>query len=98
MTSDGTIALIGEPADDDYVGGAWIFTRNSSGNWNQVGTLLQGSNAIGASGQGYSVSLNRNATIVVTGGPFDNSADGAVWLFRPEPSTIQPTASPSVLK
>ncbi len=72
-----TIA-IGGTADNSGVGATWIFTR-SGGVWTQQGSKLVGTGAVGASQQGFSVSLYNNTLVV--GGPEDNGLVGAVWVF-----------------
>ena len=49
LSSDGTYALIGGPGNANQTGGAWIFTRDSFGNWNQVGETLIGNDENGTS-------------------------------------------------
>lgn len=80
LSADGNTALIGDPADNDAVGAARVFTR-SNGTWTQssklVGTGISGN----FSGQGNSVALSADGNTAVVGGPEDNSMIGAVWVF-----------------
>ena len=103
MSSDGTYALIGGPVNANDNGGAWIFTRDSFGNWSQVGGTLIGNDQNGTSKLGSAVSLSGNAIFAIIGGPGDDSEDyygvGATWVFHSLSTTVvQPTASPTNLK
>jgi len=113
LSSDGTYALIGGPGNANQTGGAWIFTRDSFGNWSQVGETLIGNdeNQNGTSELGSAVSLSGNAMFAIIGGPLDNPNPaytpyyyysaayvGATWVFRSISTTVQPTISPTSLK
>ncbi len=50
--------------------------------WAQQGSKLVGSNNIGYSMQGNSVSINADGTTIAVGGPGDNGGKGAVWIFN----------------
>ena len=82
ISSDGNTAIVGGYADNSNTGAAWIFTR-SGGVWSQRGRKLVGTGAVGAAGQGYSVSLSADGNTAVVGGPADNANAGAVWIFTP---------------
>ena len=106
LSSDGTYALIGGPNAND-VGGAWIFTRDSFGNWNQVGETLIGNDENGTSELGFAVSLSGNAMFAIIGGPTDNPYPaytppnysaanvGATWVFRSISTSQSPSGSPT---
>ncbi|MBV9499002.1 MAG: hypothetical protein JO138_06495, partial [Acidobacteriaceae bacterium] len=88
LAGDGNTALVGGPRDNSNnstngfgIGAAWVFTRDSSGNWSQQGSKLVGSGAIGAAAQGVSVALSGDANTALVGGAGDNNALGAVWVF-----------------
>ena len=98
LSSDGNFALIGGPDDDYSIGGAWVFSRDGFGNWNQVGGPLRGSGAVGTPQQGKSVSLSGDASIAVVAGSKDGYGVGATWVFSAVPITTQPTTSPTTLK
>jgi len=92
LSADGNTAIVGGQCDNTSpsfcplgVGAAWIFTR-SSGVWNQQGTKLVGTGAMGNSQQGTSVALSCNTALV--GGPGDTSNAGAAWVF-----VVPPTAT-----
>jgi hypothetical protein len=81
LSADGDTAIVGGNADNSNVGAAWVFTR-SSGVWTGGGTKLPpGSGAVGAAEQGWSVALSADGKTAILGGPYDNSAAGAAWVF-----------------
>jgi hypothetical protein len=47
----------------------------------QQGPKLVGSSAVGPAEQGLSVALSADGNIAIIGGWFDNSGDGAAWVF-----------------
>ena len=96
LSSDGNTALIGGPGNNHSIGAAWVFTRDKFGNWSEVGEPLI-PDALGSANIGAAVSLSGNATFAVVGGPYDNET-GAIWVFHTEQVTLEPTASPTVLK
>jgi hypothetical protein len=89
LSADGTMALVGDPADNTNVGAAWVFTRSGS-TWTQLGSKLTGASEIGA-GQfggsasgpvyGNGVALSGDKTTALVGGHLDNTSIGAVWAF-----------------
>ena len=81
LSGDGKTALIGGPGDDDHTGAAWVFTRDSDGQWSQQGDKLIGTGASGAAYQGSSVALSADGDTALIGGPGDNSGTGAAWQF-----------------
>jgi lipocalin len=85
MSADGTTAIIGGQNDNNNVGAAWVFTRSGT-LWSQQGTKLVATNAIGASLQGFSVSLSADGDTAIVGAPGDNTdangdGDGAAWVY-----------------
>jgi hypothetical protein len=83
LSSNGNTAIVGGFADSNAAGAAWVYTR-TGGVWSQEGSKLVGTGAvngfIGAS-QGTSVSLSADGNTAIAGGPNDNSAAGAVWVY-----------------
>ena len=81
ISADGNTAIVGGNYDNGSQGAAWVYTR-SGNTWSQQGNKLVGS---GASGtfiyQGQSVSISADGNTVVIGGPSDNNAQGASWVF-----------------
>ncbi len=80
LSSAGNTALIGGPGDNTNVGALWVFTRSGS-TWTQQGTKLTGSGEVGEGQLGYSVALSANGNTALAGGPTDNLAVGAAWVF-----------------
>lgn len=79
LSSDGNTAIIGGPADNNYAGATWIFTR-SGATWTQQAKLV-GSGGIAISQQGNSVALSHDGNTAAIGAPTDDSGMGAVWVF-----------------
>jgi hypothetical protein len=84
LSGDGNTAIVGGPADNSYIGAAWVFTR-SNGVWTQQGDKLIGTGAVAATGwdidQGWSVALSGDGNTAIIGGPGDNGSAGAAWIF-----------------
>ena len=80
LSADGNTAIVGGYWDNANAGAAWVFTRSGS-TWAQQGTKLVGTGAIGAAGQGHSVSLSADGNIAAVGGAYDDSEKGATWIF-----------------
>lgn len=82
LSADGNTAIIGGFGDSGGIGAVWVFTR-SGGVWTQQGNKLVGTGAQGAYGyQGYSVSVSADGNKAIVGGYYDNSREGATWVFR----------------
>jgi hypothetical protein len=81
LSSDGNTALIGGPGDDTAKGAVWVFTR-AGPTWTQQGSKLTGAGITGTDAQlGRSVALSADGNTAIAGGPYDGTADGAVWVF-----------------
>jgi hypothetical protein len=80
LSSDGNTAIVGGYSDSSGVGAAWVYTRSGSV-WSQQGQKLVGTDAVGTSYQGYSVSLSADGNTAIAGGYGDNLDVGAVWVF-----------------
>jgi hypothetical protein len=94
LAGDGNTAIVGGPGDNNEAGAAWVFVRRS-GVWTQLGIELVGSGAVGPlpARQGTSVALSGDGYTAIIGGPLDNSAVGAAWVFgQPGITAINPTA------
>ena len=72
--------MVGAPADSNYSGAAWVFTR-SGGIWTQQGSKLAGTGAAGAAQQGWSVALSADGNTAMVGGPYDSVQTGATWAY-----------------
>ena len=79
---DGDTAVIGAPRDDDKglgSGSAFVFTRDSEGDWSRVAQLaLSGNNRLNFR-FGTSVALDGNT--IVVGAPYANSSKGTAYVF-----------------
>lgn len=89
LSADGNTALIGDPCDNSPadapcnitpIGATWVFTR-SNGTWTQQGDKLVATGASGTAEQGWSVALSADGNTALVGGPADNDAVGATWVF-----------------
>jgi hypothetical protein len=80
LSADGNTIAIGGSFDDTGKGATWVFVRVSNV-WSQQGSKLLGTGAVGASNQGYSVSLSANGNTLSVGGRNDDSNAGATWIF-----------------
>jgi FG-GAP repeat len=79
LSSDGNTTIVGGPGDDGGKGAAWVYTR-SGGVWTQKEKLV-GTEAIGDSWQGDSVSLSSDGNTAIVGGPSDGGEIGAAWVY-----------------
>jgi hypothetical protein len=80
LSSDGNTLAIGGVGDNAGVGAAWVFYR-AGATWSEY-TKVIGSEAIGGSAQGDTVSLNAAGNILAVGGVGDDSNAGAIWIFE----------------
>ncbi|MFL5823018.1 MAG: choice-of-anchor D domain-containing protein [Solirubrobacteraceae bacterium] len=80
LSADGNTALIGGPIDNNFIGAAWVFTRSGS-TWTQQGTKITPSDVTGDGNVGSSVVLSSDGNTALIGGPNDNNAVGAAWVF-----------------
>ena len=80
ISADGNTAMSGGFVDNNTQGAAWIFTR-SGNNWTQQAKLV-GTGASGAAQQGGAVALSADGNTAMSGGYFDNSQQGAAWIFK----------------
>jgi hypothetical protein len=78
LSANGDVAIVGGP-DGANPGAAWVFTR-SKRVWTQQSKLI-GTGAVGAALQGTSVALSGDGNTAIVGGPQDNFATGATWVF-----------------
>jgi hypothetical protein len=79
ISADGTTAIVGGPFDNSGTGAAWIFTQ-SGGTWTEQQKLIA-ADANGAAQLGWSVALSDDGNTAIVGGPGDNGAIGAAWVF-----------------
>jgi hypothetical protein len=81
LSSDGNTALIGGLGNEGAVGAAWVFVRSESGAWTQQGTKLTANDESGTGEFGSSVALSSDGTTALIGGPRNEEAVGAAWVF-----------------
>ncbi len=82
MSSNGSAALVGGPADNAGAGAAWAFKRSGS-TWTQVGGKLtpKSGEEVGTGRFGASVALSSQGREALVGAPADNGKVGAAWVF-----------------
>jgi hypothetical protein len=80
LSRDGNTAIVGGHRDMDFVGAAWIYTRDGGGLWTQQGSKLIGP-AVGRAYQGWSVSMSGDGNTAIVGGPTDDNVVGAAWIY-----------------
>jgi antibiotic biosynthesis monooxygenase (ABM) superfamily enzyme len=80
LSADGNTAIVGGIVDNKLTGAAWIYTRSGTV-WTQQGTKLVGAETLGPARQGHSVALSADGNTAVVGGPYDNSYNGAAWVY-----------------
>ena len=81
ISSDGNTLVEGGYKDNHFTGAIWVFTRIGN-TWIQQGQKLIGIDTIGHAAQGYAVTVSSDGNTIIEGGPSDNNAVGAVWLFH----------------
>jgi phosphodiesterase/alkaline phosphatase D-like protein len=96
LSSNGNIALIGGPADNNEVGAAWLFAR-SGANWTQQGEKLTAVNEFGKGYFGDAVALSSEATTALIAAPVDSQGVGAAWVFvAPMPPIVETGAASAI--
>ncbi len=80
ISEDGNTAMVVGPGDNGSIGAAWVYTRSGS-TWNQQGSKLVGTEAVGQAYQGRSVSISSDGNTAIVGGPRDNNYAGAAWVY-----------------
>jgi hypothetical protein len=80
LSGDGETALIGGPFAEKEMGAAWVFTRSGS-TWKEQAKLPAGTGAGENTGEGQSVALSGDGNTALVGGPGENEATGAAWVF-----------------
>jgi len=80
LSGDGDTALIGGPFAEKEEGAAWVFTRSGS-TWKEQEQLPAGTGAGEKTGQGQSVALSADGSTALIGGPGEDEATGAAWVF-----------------
>jgi hypothetical protein len=76
--NDGSIIILGSQFDNNSSGAAIIYTGSADGGWVQKQKLTGDA---GEDAWGRSVATNYNGNVIVLGGPFDNSVNGAAIVY-----------------
>lgn len=80
LSADSDTLAIGGPLDNG-IGAVWIYKRIMNV-YTQIGQKLVGSGGgMGVARQGASVTLSEDGEILAFGGPRQNQATGAVWVY-----------------
>lgn len=81
LSADGNTLMVGGPGDTVGAGAVWFFTRTGS-TWD-AGVKSVAPSPIGTtSAVGTSVTITADGTSAVVGGPGDDTAKGAVWVYQ----------------
>ncbi|MGD0776834.1 MAG: hypothetical protein ABSC05_28790 [Candidatus Solibacter sp.] len=82
LSGDGNTAILGDIADNNEAGAAWIFVR-MGGAWYQLGSKMVGSGAVAPfQDQGQSVALSADGKTAIVGGPGHlTTTPGASWIY-----------------
>jgi hypothetical protein len=80
LSFDGNTTVSGGLYDDSLRGAVWVFTRNGT-EWTQQGSKLFGTDGVGRTAQGGSVSLSGDGNTLAIGGFADSNNAGAAWVF-----------------
>jgi hypothetical protein len=79
LSGSGSVALVGAPGDDSYLGAAWVFEYTGS-TWQERGPKLTGAGE-GSDGHfGCSVALSEDGSTAIVGAR-DDEGKGAAWVF-----------------
>ena len=88
LSTDGNTLVVGDSTVNSANGATYVFTRNSSGNWNQQGPYLFGTGATDNVGgtqvnQGGMVAVSADGNTLATSAfvDYNNGQNGAVWIF-----------------
>jgi hypothetical protein len=79
LSAEGNTAIVGAHSDNANTGAAFIFVRSGAA-WSQQAKLV-GTGSVGASQQGFSVSISADGNTAAIGGNLDNSVEGGAWVF-----------------
>ncbi len=94
LSANGNTAIVGGNYDYYELGAAWVYTR-SIGTWSQQGGKLVGTGYTGIAQQGNSVDLSADGNTAIVGGPYDNSLQGAAWVYTPAPAPVITSFTPA---
>ncbi len=82
LSADGSTAIVGGYYDNNYIGAAWVFTRNGNV-WTQQGSKLVGTinTANPYQVQGTSVALSADGNTAIVGGTSNSDYFGGAWIY-----------------
>lgn len=84
VSADGRTAVAGAPQDAGGLGAAWVWTSDGAA-WSQQGAKLVGSPVTPSPSQGvqqgFAVAISADGDTLAVGGPADDAATGAVWVW-----------------
>jgi hypothetical protein len=88
LSAEGNTALVGDGADNQYRGAAWVFTRSGSA-WAQQGPKLTPDDEPGEGRFGASVALSADGNTALVGAPWAwkppcGTYEGGAWMFTRE--------------
>jgi hypothetical protein len=78
LSADGTVAVIGAPGENSYVGAAYIY-RNIEGTWTQTARMESG---VASSWFGLSISVNSDGSVALIGANGENGGNGAAYIYQ----------------
>lgn len=92
LAANGQTLIAGAPFSNHNFGSAYVFQKQSDGNWQQDGPSLtitdhQGTQIF----FGGTTSISDDGSRIAIGGWGDNNETGAVWIFERQDNTKQPT-------
>ncbi len=79
LAGDGNTAVLGASDNESGVGASWVFTRSGS-SWSEDAKLV-GAGESGSGEFGNSVAVSEDGGTALIAGAYDNSGNGAVWVF-----------------
>jgi hypothetical protein len=81
LSSDGTTAIVGAPANNTNVGYAAIYRYTAAGTWSSAVALVSGAGAVGRFGWSVDLASNGNTAIVGAYSASSNSGYAAVYTY-----------------
>ena len=87
LSSDGNTLATSAYRDNQLTGAVWVFGRSGT-TWTQIQNKLVGSGNTGNAWQGASVALSSDGNTLAFGSYYDDSNNGAVWIFQRTTTTF----------
>ena len=83
LSADGKTIITSGASADSNTGRIWVWSYNTVDNsWEEKYEPVKPVGFSSDTDQGFSSSLAYGGSVFVTGGPLDNSIQGAVWVYR----------------